>query len=424
VNEKLRIAVGMSGGVDSSYAAYLLHEQGHLVVGLTMTVFGGRGGADTGGGRAVSVQALDNAAAKAPEKPSAPAGPARSVPTYMTSRPEDESRFFGMDWPPSFHRALPPAERLRHACYGPSQEQNIESARRVCERLGIPHHTIDLKEEYRREVLDYFRAEYLRGRTPNPCARCNPAIKFGFLLQKAAEQGIGFDRFATGHYARVAYDPEKKRYRLKRGKDEKKDQSYFLYGLREEQLSRLLFPLGELEKREVKRRAAEAGLPVCERPESQNFAEGGHAALFADQQVLPGPILDPSGKRIGTHRGIVHYTVGQRRGIGISASRPLYVLRVDAGRNALVVGPREQLLSRTLVASGTRFLGVDPPREPLRAQAQIRHNHQAADGELIPLGSREVKFVFDLPQLAVAPGQSAVFYRGELLLGGGEIRKG
>ncbi len=351
----------MSGGVDSSYTAHLLQKQGHRVVGLTMAIFSGESGTVPGGS---------------------------------------------------------------HGCYGPGEQDDIESARRVCGQLGIEHHTVDLKQQYREAVLDYFKAEYLRGRTPNPCTRCNPVVKFGFLLQKAAEQGIDFDRFATGHYARILYDEQNRRYRLRRGIDKKKDQSYFLYGLTEEQLSRLLFPLGELEKNEVKRAAARTGLQVAERPESQNFAEGGHAGLFSAERVRPGPIVDSSGKQIGTHRGIVHYTVGQRRGLGIGGGDPLYVLRIDAASNRLVVGPRQALFSRELVAERTHFLGIDPPDQPLRARAQIRHNHAAADGELSPLGEERYRFVFDQPQLSITPGQSAVFYQEETLLGGGEIYQG
>jgi tRNA-specific 2-thiouridylase len=249
-------------------------------------------------------------------------------------------------------------------------------------------------------------------------------VKFGFLLERAAEQGIAFDRFATGHYARVARDPQSGRYQLRRGLDRKKDQSYFLYGLKQEQLGRLFFPLGELQKQQVRKGAAAAGLEVCGRPESQNFAEGGHAALFAGEPAPPGPIVDSSGNPIGTHRGIVHYTVGQRRGIGIGGGEPLYVLRIDAARNRLVVAPREQLYSHRLLAERVNFPGMDPPRQPMRAQAQIRHNHRAADGLLCPLPDNKVKFVFDRPQLAITPGQSAVFYQDDLLLGGGEICEG
>ena len=351
----------MSGGVDSSYTAYLLQKQGHQVVGLTMAIFSSEAGSVRGGG---------------------------------------------------------------HGCYGPNEQDDIESARRVCEQLGIEHHTLDLRQPYREAVLHYFKAEYLRGRTPNPCTRCNPAVKFGSLLQRAAEQGVDFDRFATGHYARIVYDEQSRRYRLKRGLDAKKDQSYFLYGLQESQLERLLFPLGELPKEEVKRAAARASLEVAKRPESQNFVEGGHAGLFSAERVSPGPIENRSGKRIGTHRGIVHYTVGQRRGLGIGGGEPLYVLRIDAACNRLVVGPRQALFSCELVAERTRFLGIDPPSKPLRAQAQIRHNHAAAPGELSPLGEGKYRFLFDLPQLSITPGQSAVFYQGETLLGGGEIGQG
>jgi tRNA-specific 2-thiouridylase len=351
----------MSGGVDSSFAAYLLKEQGYQVTGVTMAIFGGQ-------------DAL---------------GRARG-----------------------------------HACYGPSEDEEIEAARQICRLLDLPHYTFDLRAEYQELVLGYFTEQYSKGRTPNPCARCNPLLKFGLLIQKAREQGLAFERFATGHYARVVYDAEQKRCLLKRGADPKKDQSYFLYGLKPELLSEIIFPVGGLTKLEVREGAERAGLPVWRRRESQDFIEGGdYLRLFSPEQLQPGPIVDTSGKQLGTHAGIVHYTIGQRRGLGVSAGEPLFVLRIDSEHNTLVVGPKAALLSRGLVAGEVNYLGMDPPYGPLRVAAQIRHNHRAAPCELIPLEREKARLVFDLPQLSVTPGQAAVFYRDDMVLGGGIIER-
>jgi tRNA-specific 2-thiouridylase len=355
----LKIAVGMSGGVDSSLAAALLKSQGHDVVGITMEVFSGGCGASAG---------------------------------------------------------------LGHACFGPSEPEEVATARHVAQFLGVDHYTLDLRQEYREFVLDYFKSEYLKGRTPNPCTRCNPVVKFGYMLQKARQQGISFDRFATGHYARVAYCEDKKRYVLKRGADLKKDQSYFLYGLQPALLPHLLMPLGDMTKREVRQRAEQMRLPVADRKESQDFIEGGdYDCLFEDSKIDPGPIVDRSGQTLGIHRGIVRYTVGQRRGLGISYREPLYVVRIDAASNTLIVGPKRDLFSDRLIARDLNFLSADPPRTPIRINAQIRHNHRAQSAELTLLEHGMARVVFETPQPAITPGQSVVFYDGEILLAGGII---
>lgn len=356
----LTVAVGLSGGVDSAVAAALLVEAGYRVLGLTMSVYDGASGACASGGRG-------------------------------------------------------------HACYGP-EEEDLDSARAVAAHLGIPHHTIDVRAEYRETVLDYFTGEYLQGRTPNPCVRCNPVVKFGFLIDRAREQGVRFDRFATGHYVRVEREADSGRVVLKRGIDPRKDQSYFLYGLRRDRLPELLFPLGGLTKAEVREKARNLQLPVAERAESQDFMCGDYTTLFRPDEIKPGPILDETGREVGRHEGIVRYTIGQRKGLKIYGPDPVYVLAIDAARNAVIVGPREKLFSRELEADRLNWLVADPPVAPMRITARIRSHHTAAPAILTRLGTEAAQVTFDDPQSAITPGQAAVFYDGDVVLGGGIIR--
>ncbi|MCP4625290.1 MAG: tRNA 2-thiouridine(34) synthase MnmA, partial [bacterium] len=262
------------------------------------------------------------------------------------------------------------------------------------------------------------------GRTPNPCTRCNPKLKFGFMLKKARQTGIHFDAFATGHYIRTCFDTSRNRHVLKKAIDPKKDQSYFLYALAPELLSNLLFPLGGFTKDEVRRQAAALNLPVSKRPESQDFIEGGnYAALFNSEDIAPGPIVDTDGKNLGTHKGIINYTIGQRRGIGIAHSEPLYVISIDAPHNTLVVGPKPHLFSDTLIAGDLHFLSCDPPDTPLPITAKIRHNHRADSARLTLQADGKARLVFERPQLSITPGQAVVFYNGDIVLGGGVIEK-
>lgn len=354
----------MSGGVDSTMAACLLQRQGFDVVGVTMQTWDG----------SVDI----------------------------------------------------PAEERRSGCYGPGETQELEELRALTARLGIRHVTIPLATEYRQWVLDYFRGAYLAGRTPNPCVMCNWKLKFGLLPDKARAAGLKFDRFATGHYARVERDDTSRRYVLKRGLDAAKDQSYFLHHLTQDQLRNLVFPLGALKKTAVKTLARELGLErLAARPESQDFIECKHyGALFKGETIRPGPIVDRAGRVLGEHKGIVYYTIGQRKGVGLSGTQePLYVTHIDGPGNTIAVGPYADLFSDRLRAAEVNWIAFDALRAPLRVQAKIRQQHKPADATVTPddPAGQTVTVVFDRPQMAIAPGQAVVFYRDDLVLGGGAI---
>ena len=303
----------------------------------------------------------------------------------------------------------------KDACYGPGEAEDIARAEALCRRIGIPYHVFDCAGEYEAVVLDYFRREYLAGRTPNPCVRCNAFMKFGVLPNLARKSGIGFDRFATGHYARIR--EENGRLQLLRGCDETKDQSYFLHRLTQTQLAGLLFPLGEIRKSEVRALAAEFGLAVKDQPDSQDFYSGDHAELL-ETPDRPGNIVDTEGRVLGAHRGFWHYTIGQRKGLGVAAKHPLYVLELNPCRNEVVVGNADETVARHLALSDCHWIGAPPEgavevkirsaAKPLPAAVSIGENGEAE---------------LDIPGGATAPaaGQSAVLYRGELVLGGGII---
>jgi len=352
-----KVVVAMSGGVDSSVAAALVKQKGYDVAGVTMKIWGGG----------------------------------------------------------------PPGEGPRHACYGPGEQADVEDARRVADVLGIPFHVLDLSKEYESEVLDYFRAEYASGRTPNPCSRCNPRIKFGALASKVQESGIRFDYFATGHYARVEYDGTKGRKLLKKAKDLSKDQSYFLALLSQEQIERSLFPVGEYTKHEVRRLAADMGLPVAGKADSQDFAAGGYSSLLGPS--TPGPVLDSQGKYLGEHRGIAFYTIGQRKGLGFAAATPMYVTGIDPSRNAVIVGERREVSGDRLVAADLNWIAIDSLNRPTEYKARIRYRHEEDDAFVAPLAEGKVLVKFRKPQMAITPGQTVVFYDGDVVAGGGTIER-
>ncbi len=299
----------------------------------------------------------------------------------------------------------------------------MDNARRVAAHLGIPFYLINAEAPFKSVVVDYFTAEYAAGRTPNPCLRCNRHIRFGFLLERALALGANY--LATGHYARVRRRDGL--FELLKGVDPHKDQSYALAMLTQEQLARVLFPLGELTKAEVRRLAHERGLPVADRPESQELcflSDGsyrGFLARHAPQALVPGPILDADGRELGRHQGLPLYTIGQRKGLGIAVGEPRYVVAMDTTRNALIVGPVEGLLSRGLVAHGVNWIAGHPPAGPVRVTAKIRYRAPDQPATATPLDDDRVQVTFDQPQQAITPGQAVVLYQGDVCLGGGII---
>jgi tRNA-specific 2-thiouridylase len=306
------------------------------------------------------------------------------------------------------------------SCYGPGEPLDIQEAAGVCARLGIPHTVVDLSREYREQVLDYARDEYRGGRTPNPCVLCNGRVKFGLLLERLASEGMEFDHFATGHYCRVARIPDTGRYAIRAAENHRKDQSYFLCMLTQSQLSRVTFPLGEMTKPQVREIAKKAGLANHARAESQDFVAGGYRAVL-EEPDKPGPIVDQAGAVIGEHRGVWGYTVGQRKGLGVGGGEPLYVTRLDAGSNTVVAGPERTLYRQELVARDVNWASMDEPAEPVRLDVKIRYRNPAVPAVVAPRADGSVRVTFDEPQRAIARGQWAVFYSGDILVGGGVI---
>ncbi|MDD4101899.1 MAG: tRNA 2-thiouridine(34) synthase MnmA [Kiritimatiellae bacterium] len=360
--EKLTVAVGMSGGVDSAVTVLLLKERGCEVIGLTMSIW---------------------------------------------------------------DATLPDTVSKKSGCFGPGEADDIAAAHETAERLGIEHFTIPLAREYRQWVLDEFTDRRLAGYTPNPCAVCNPVMKFGFLLSHARERGICFDRFATGHYARVVRDEVAGLYRLLRGVDTTKDQSYFLARLKQAQLAELIFPLGEKTKSEVRELACRAGLEkLAGKSESQDFFEGEDiSVLFKPGSAVPGPIIDESGKVLGQHRGMIHYTVGQREGLGIAVGHKVYVKEIIAEKNTLVVAGRDGVFSSRCRLSDMRWVAGAEPDLGRDFTVRLRYRHPGVAAVLEPLGERRFAACFAVPQFAVTPGQMAVVYDGEEVLGAGMIEK-
>ena len=368
----MKIAVAMSGGVDSSAAAAILKEQGHELVGFTMQLWNQN--------RGISV---------------------------------DED-----------------GEPLPSRC---CSLDDVYDARRVAEELGFPFYVLNLEREFERDVVQPFVASYLNGETPIPCVACNSRLKFASLDRLASS--LGCEKVATGHYARVEYDAAKARYRLLRGLDPQKDQSYFLWELTQDQLSRSMFPLGEMSKPEAREAARRSDLAVAEKSESQEicFVPDGDYAGFIDRYLaaeqqndrLPGTgeIVSTRGELIGEHAGIHRYTVGQRRGIGISGAQPLYVIGIDSTENRITVGNKDELLRNEFMAAGVNWIAFVNPAEPVRANVRVRYRHTAAPATITPLPDRRARVVFDEPQQAITPGQATVFYLGDDVAGGGWIVK-
>ncbi|MEN6369188.1 MAG: tRNA 2-thiouridine(34) synthase MnmA [Thermotogota bacterium] len=316
-------------------------------------------------------------------------------------------------WLWSFSRA-PQGERMSPCC-------SLDAAAQAARDLGIPHEVVDWSDAFERVVLAEYVEGHRRGETPNPCGRCNRSFRFEAALGYAREKG--FDYVATGHHVRLRREPDG-RFALYRGHDPRKDQTYFLYGLTQEKLSHLLFPVGEFDKSDVFTIARRERLSAAERPESQDLCfavDGSTSYLFDLEDFRPGDVIDGEGRVLGRHDGLIHYTVGQRRGLGIPSNRPLFVLDLDVRRNALIVGPEEDLYASSLDADQANYLG-DPPSPDAKIEAKIRYRSPTFDATFSPRGSDAFALDFAPPQRAVTPGQLAVLYEGDRLLGGGTIR--
>ncbi len=304
--------------------------------------------------------------------------------------------------------------------------EGVEDARRVATQLGIPFYAVNYEEPFRRSIVDYFADEYVSGRTPSPCVICNQDLKFGKLLALATQLEVNY--VATGHYARIEREPETGRYTLRKGIDSRKDQSYFLFSLTQAQLSRALMPLGGYAKDEVREVARKYQLRTAEKPESQELcfiADDNYKRFLKDripEKIQAGDIVDQKGHVLGEHQGIPFYTVGQRRGLGISAKMPLYVTELKVHENTVVVGKNEDLLADTMQVEGVNLITMDRLPEPIRADVKIRYKDPGASATIYPLSDAAVEVKFDQPRRAVTPGQAAVFYHGDTVIGGGWIK--
>lgn len=295
----------------------------------------------------------------------------------------------------------------------------------ICEQLDIPHHIVDSRELFQTNIVDYLVAGYEAGITPLPCSQCNKAVKFGPMLKYAREQ-LRIEKIATGHYARIHDDPETGRHQLRRAVDLSKDQSYFLYDLTQDLLAGSIFPLGGLHKTETRRIAAEFNLKTAEKPESMDLClveAHGSMQTFLDQYInqQTGDIVDQEGNVLGQHTGIHHYTIGQRKGLGIAAAQPLYVVGLDAKHNRVIVGSRDSANHSECTVQRVNWVSMAEPTSPIRTAVQVRYRSSAVPVTVIPLGDSRVKLVFDQPQFSITPGQAAVWYDGDILLGGGII---
>ena len=320
-------------------------------------------------------------------------------------------------------RATNDLERFDSCC----SPRDVEDARLVASHLGVPHYVLNYEREFDREVIGEFAAAYMGGRTPNPCVLCNERVKFGSLLRRAL--GLGAEFVGTGHYARIEYDCKSGRHLLRRARDSRKDQSYFLYGLTQAQLARTLFPVGEMTKEQVRERAAALGLKVAAKPDSQEicFVSGDYRSFLRERygdRLRPGAIKDGAGRVLGQHQGLALYTVGQRNGLGIGGDGPFYVVRLDGKANEVVVGKADELLCREFVAEKPNFVAWDRLTEERPAHVMVRYRQAAAPADLIPLQGGQIRVRWREPQRLPAPGQAAVFYDAsepDLLVGGATV---
>ncbi len=308
---------------------------------------------------------------------------------------------------------------IANSCYGTDKNKEIADATAVCERIGIEFNLIDCADEFDRLVFSKFKSEYKKGRTPNPCVLCNPLIKFDIFPKLARKAGIKFDKFATGHYARVEYDSELNKYLLKQGINQKKDQTYFLYKLGQEKLKNIIFPLGGFEKEDVRAFAKENGLIVHDKVDSQDFYKGNYAEIIDAEENI-GNIRHINGKILGRHNGIFNYTIGQRKGLKIAYEKPLYVVGFDLSQNEVIVAEKEYTYARSLFAKDVNWIFYDNVPFEITASAKIRSAGQKADCKIyIEADGARVEFLE--PQNAITPGQAIVFYDGDIVLGGGTI---
>ena len=353
-----KVVVGMSGGVDSSVAAYLLKQQGYDVVGVTMQIW------------------------------------------------QDES-----------HEEI----ENKGGCCGLSA---VDDARRVAAMLDIPYYVMNFKSEFKRDVIDYFVREYLAGRTPNPCIACNRYVKWESLLTRSIQ--IGADYIATGHYARICELPNG-RYAIRNSVTAKKDQTYALYNLTQEQLKRTLMPIGDYTKEQVRKIAEDIGLMVAGKPDSMEicFVPDNDYASFIEKETgvtsVPGDFVDVDGNVIGKHKGVIHYTVGQRKGLGIALGKPAFVVAIRPEQNQVVIGEDRDVYTERLYANNLNFMAVDDISEPVHVKAKIRYSHEGAYCTVRKIDSDTIECIFDQPVRAVTPGQAVVLYDGEYVLGGGTI---
>ena len=358
---KKKVLIGISGGVDSSVAASILLNSGYELIAVTMRIF-------------------------------------------------DEKKYTN----------LVKKSVSKSGCFGGDKTKGLIDAKNVATHYNIPFHIIDLSEYFQQNILRYFQDEYIAGRTPNPCIMCNQKVKFGVFLEEALLSGIKFDYFATGHYAKIEYNDNNGRYVLKKANFLEKDQSYFLSFLSQNQLSKVLLPLGCYTKTEVREHARSIGLFTTDKEESQDFYSGHYSDLI-DYKPKTGNIVDTNGSILGTHNGIINFTIGQRRGLGISSDAPLYVVKLDKDKNEVTVDYEDGLSKDNMFVRNLNWISIEKLYEPLRAKVRIRYRHTESDAIIYPQNDGKIKVIFDTPQKAITPGQVAVIYDDDIVVGAGFI---